>query len=76
MSEFQPPDDIDPRDDAERLEDAHRNGHHFWHEGLACDGREHYYPCVFDGCNARRYFCKHTSDHDRHCPRNAQRRGG
>lgn len=42
---------------------------------LCCDGRIHYYPCVRAGCNEREYFCKHTSDDDRHCPRNAQRRG-
>lgn len=76
MSEFQPPDIEETRDDAERMEGAHRYGHHFWHDRLVCDGFEHYYPCVFDNCNARKYFCKHTSYDDRFCPSNAQRRSG
>jgi hypothetical protein len=47
---------------------------HVFDTQLHCDGREHYYPCVLVGCNERKYFCKHTSNDDRHCPRNAPRR--
>jgi len=41
---------------------------HFFDNRLCCDGREHYYPCVVKGCNARQYFCKHTRNYS-HCPR-------
>lgn len=48
---------------------------HMFDTRLQCDGREHYYPCVLAGCNARRYFCKHLPD-DRHCPRSPNQTSG
>lgn len=42
--------------------------HHLFDTVLRCDGREHYYPCVYQGCGARQYFCKHRPN-DHHCPR-------
>lgn len=53
---------------ARRFERAAEHLGHMFDTRLQCDGREHYYPCVLEGCNARRYFCKHLED-DRHCPR-------
>lgn len=41
---------------------------------LECDGWEHYYPCIMEGCRERQYFCKHTRP-DRFCPSAGENHG-